>query len=508
MPVSQCVAAQNPSQEPARDPLAALLGDAFPAAMLESPCAGAAQDPSQELGRDPFAALLGGATCEATLRVCTGGGVALRLQAASNGGGCWRSALMRTSAGAGRFMLAASDVAAGTVVCEAPAHCVCAFEEWRKRACACCFQLATGRLTVRCADCEHAFYCSEECRRRHWARGSAGTAPHAHLCRALQRFAPLRKYGKSTANVLRLLFECLAVCHATEPPPEAVASDAMVGAGGEGAAAAVLLAAGSTPEASLAAAAEARSDAELHPARAPVELSAHERFRLFDALQHHPPSWSHPKEALEWAKACGVFRSVLAHAAWWTEPLPSDTELFALVSRLDSNIFGCFVRDGGALFGQACYLQAATFNHACAPNCSATSGVACMRIVADEHIPAGAQLSIAYIEVNRPREARRKLLQDHYNFACGCERCCAEAIAGGRAKLRYEGGGARRGRGGGGGRDSGAAAAVGGAGGGAGAADAVAVDGEGAPAPRTKKKAVVSGQPAAGKAAPWFEALA
>ena len=342
---------------------------------------------------DAFAAVLCRPRCEVTLRTAPSGHVSLRTSVVHAGDGCWRSARMGSSAAAGRFMVAASQIAPDDVVCDAPAYCVCTFEEWRKRVCASCFSLASGRLTVRCPNCEHAFYCSEQCRTRHRIEGSVGSAPHGRVCAALRRFAPLRKYGKSTANVLRLLLEALA-CRAD-------ATDA----------------------------ADAADTAD----------------GLFDALVHHPPHWSQPKEAQEWARVSAAFRTLLSRCDWWHAPPPSDDELFALVSRLDSNIFGCFVRDDGAIFGHACYLQAATFNHSCEPNCVAMRGVARMRIVAQEAVAAGEPLTISYIDANRPVHARRKDLSDHYHFTCDCPRCTAEAANGAvRTKLTYGGGGALR----------------------------------------------------------------
>ncbi|EOD10686.1 hypothetical protein EMIHUDRAFT_215475 [Emiliania huxleyi CCMP1516] len=149
---------------------------------------------------DAFAAVLCRPRCEVTLRTAPSGHVSLRTSVVHAGDGCWRSARMGSSAAAGRFMVAASQIAPDDVVCDAPAYCVCTFEEWRKRVCASCFSLGSGRLTVRCPNCEHAFYCSEQCRTRHRIEGSVGSAPHGRVCAALRCFAPLRKYGKSTAN--------------------------------------------------------------------------------------------------------------------------------------------------------------------------------------------------------------------------------------------------------------------------------------------------------------------
>mmetsp|Transcript_6074 Transcript_6074/g.14076 ORF Transcript_6074/g.14076 Transcript_6074/m.14076 type:complete len:174 (-) Transcript_6074:164-685(-) len=119
-----------------------------------------------------------------------------------------------------------------------------------------------------------------------------------------------------------------------------------------------------------------------------------------------------------------------------------DGELHALLSRLDCNIFGCFTRDGGPLCGHACYLTAAMFNHSCEPNCTATAGVKEMVIVTNQAIGSGSELTIAYTDVDKPLEARRKLLSTCYRFRCACGRCKREERGkerGVRPKQSYEG---------------------------------------------------------------------
>jgi len=266
---------------------------------------------------------------------------------------------------------------------------------------------------------------------------------------ALTKFAALRKFGKPTANVLRLLLEMFAIRYTSSSSlgkvPIDLEQSRHVEIPGIESLPPADCASHPTSPAVLSCPRDTWEQADSRQSL-PIGVVSILResmgpcSRLFDALQHHPPRWSHPKEALEWSRACAAFRTVLSHARWWdgvAHPLPSDADLHAMVSRLDSNIFGCFVRDGGPLFGHACYLQAATFNHSCSPNCSATSGVECIDIIADEEILEGEELCISYIDTNRPREARRKALKDHYNFDCMCRRCNTEALVGGRKKLRY-----------------------------------------------------------------------
>ena len=71
---------------------------------------------------------------------------------------------------------------------------------------------------------------------------------------------------------------------------------------------------------------------------------------------------------------------------------------------LDSNCFGCFVDDserdserlGGAqLFGHGCYPAASMFNHSCAPNCNASTGISLMQVTTDVELRRDEELCIA-----------------------------------------------------------------------------------------------------------------
>ena len=293
---------------------------------------------------DPYAA--GTAVVEAQIELDIGAGldngprVRVRLSTALLlCDGRWRGVSLRTTAGEGRHLVASRDLAAGTVVCTSPAYALSTFEEYKKRVCACCFTVAAGRLEHRCAACDQVYYCNASCRAAHAAHGAAGSLPHALTCPVLAALGPVRKCGgKSLQAVLRLVIEAIA-------------------------------------------------RRELEPGAAAG---------FFAALESHPPRRT-PKEASEWSRATEHFRRALAAST--SAPLAAaaaaidERELHELVSKVDSNCFGCFVpSDGGDRdvgFGHGVYLAASMFNHSCAPNCAATTGIDKMEIRTAAAVAAG-----------------------------------------------------------------------------------------------------------------------
>ena len=316
-----------------------------------------------------------------------------------------------------RYVQASQPLQAGDVVCCAAAHAVAVSEEWKRRICARCFTLADARLTVSCAACQQCWYCGDACQAQH-------QAAHEQVCPALQRWGQLKKTGKETMAVLRLLLEVLAREHSAIEQPAVI-------------------------------------DLEASPSS---ETPALPGAPSFMALQHHPARWDTPKEALDWARCCASFRNAVEACKWcpWLSsgdglptrsPPPSDAELHALTSRIDSNCFGIFRPAPGEsapktclgrnvdLLGRGVYLDAALFNHSCAPNCSVTAGALLLEVVVDEAVAAGEELCISYCETQQPLAARNRLLRTHYHFECACERCVAESSCGGGMKLSYHSGG-------------------------------------------------------------------
>lgn len=316
-----------------------------------------------------------------------------------------------------RYVVSDEPLSASATVCRAPAHVAAVSEEWKRRVCAHCFSVAEARMALCCAACQQCYYCGSECMDAH-------RAAHARLCPALERWTQLKKAGKDTMTVLRLLLEVLAMEHADV---------------------------------------DGTTTAAIPPKTSGADTVS------FAALQHHPASYDTPKEASDWAHCCASFRSVLEACSWcpWRKavgggderpppprPPPSDAELHALTSRIDSNCFGIFRPDTGDatpprtqrgrdidLLGRGVYLQAALFNHSCAPNCSVSAGARTLEVVLDEDVAAGEELCISYIDTQQPRAARQKALRAHYHFTCVCARCAAEGGPGGSAKLSYSSGG-------------------------------------------------------------------
>ena len=63
-----------------------------------------------------------------------------------------------------------------------------------------------------------------------------------------------------------------------------------------------------------------------------------------------------------------------------------------------------------------------------------------MQVTAETELARGEELCISYIDVNRPRAARRAELRNCYCFECGCSRCVREeGTAEHRDKLSYAG---------------------------------------------------------------------
>jgi len=373
---------------------------------------------------------------------------------AAPGRGRWLHSSLQYTETAGRFMVAPYALAPCTVVCTAPVHVLSVLEEWKKRVCASCFAVAPGRQTHSCAACDQAWYCSDACCARHTKVGGVGGVAHSLVCPALRKFPALKKLGKSNMAMLRLMLEVFARRHADTTK------------GGD-----------------------------------------------FDGLVHHPPSYAAPKEEREWGRACELFREALACCEWcpWrsgddgdSDKMPSDLELHAVLSRLDSNCFGCYTEDGGSVCGHGAYLAAAAFNHSCAPNCAASSGVGFMCVVTQQAVAAGEELTIAYADTNLPRAARQKYLKNCYCFDCACPRCEAEAAGVNKQKLSYNTGaggrGGQGGRGGGRGNKAGAGKQP------KGEAPAENVRPATAPArARSKPKPPRSGD---GGSDPWFASLA
>lgn len=76
-----------------------------------------------------------------------------------------------------------------------------------------------------------------------------------------------------------------------------------------------------------------------------------------------------------------------------------------------------------ALCSYILYGYAGLINHSCQPNVTWSSTTRSIRLVANEHIPANAELSIGYIHLELSKSERRDRLFKMYGFHCSCLRC-------------------------------------------------------------------------------------
>lgn len=110
--------------------------------------------------------------------------------------------------------------------------------------------------------------------------------------------------------------------------------------------------------------------------------------------------------------------------------LPSAPELEALLRAVRCNAFTTHDSELRPT-GIGLFPLAATLNHSCAPNAvvlfDGARGGARVRAVAA--VPAGDEVTIAYVDVAAPTPLRRAELLAGYDFACACRRCARYAAA-------------------------------------------------------------------------------
>ncbi|KAG8716240.1 hypothetical protein FRC11_006634 [Ceratobasidium sp. 423] len=90
--------------------------------------------------------------------------------------------------------------------------------------------------------------------------------------------------------------------------------------------------------------------------------------------------------------------------------------------------------------GSAFYRVSSYLTHSCAPNVAPSfhTGTSDLHLVANENIPAGTELTMAYVDVNQgpdetrleARRRRRQELARGWRFACECPRCLKEVDEG------------------------------------------------------------------------------
>lgn len=101
--------------------------------------------------------------------------------------------------------------------------------------------------------------------------------------------------------------------------------------------------------------------------------------------------------------------------------------------RLECNVFTLWTVDYERR-SMGLFPVARLLNHACAPNCVREQDGDDLRFTALADIPAGGALTFSYVPAAYGRAARRRLLRDYFQFACGCPRCAGDPAADERAR--------------------------------------------------------------------------
>ncbi|KAK9835062.1 hypothetical protein WJX81_008045 [Elliptochloris bilobata] len=128
------------------------------------------------------------------------------------------------------------------------------------------------------------------------------------------------------------------------------------------------------------------------------------------------------RAAPEWrvavSAACHELASAAAAAGGYAPGTPE--QLQDLAACVNTNAHGVgTANEANADMGLGLFPALSMLNHSCRPNCVFAGGEMHVR-----PIPAGAQLTVAYVNLLEPRAVRRAELAATKHFTCACERCC------------------------------------------------------------------------------------
>lgn len=281
------------------------------------------------------------------------------------------------------------------------------FENFKKRVCARCIRYnPSGAYSERCAACNQVWYCSTACATSH------ATEEHHITCRIYQ---DLRGLHKDEVAFLRCVVNILV-----------------------------------------------RRHLEMHNRgdhyRAVNFSGKRVSWSDVEVLCDHRESWA-SAERQAWKRvatvAVGALKaSPICSSSREVECMITEDNVLRLISQIESNSFAMLA--GNTAVGRCTnkflysafislineiilvlYPRASFFNHSCDPTCE--------RIVGDDmilqlktvrEVAAGDEVTISYIDENRPPSARRENLLSSYHFTCCCPRCVMET-EGGSAKYSY-----------------------------------------------------------------------
>jgi hypothetical protein len=262
--------------------------------------------------------------------------------------------------------------------------------------------------SVRCTGCSLR-YCAQACADAD-AGGADGLPRHKPFECAL--LARLHSSAEWDSPLVRLLVRLLTAVEADDAATVGARSCADVGL----------------------AVVAARLGAE--PSRAELRASD---VRLLDPCRARVPTGRYT-DVCATAKFVGrAWRKAAATVGAGAPAEPADVQ--GTLCRIMHNGFG--VRDSaGVEVGCALLPTASMFNHDCEPSCKVAAPLGgarasrCLEFVSTRAVSRGEQLTISYVDVALPREARRAKLKESYYFDCQCARCGLVVASGQHSKRR------------------------------------------------------------------------
>lgn len=104
----------------------------------------------------------------------------------------------------------------------------------------------------------------------------------------------------------------------------------------------------------------------------------------------------------------------------------SDKELVtSIFCKEETNSYGVWSKDG---VGLCLFAFASYFNHSCAPVLIRRENGSLLEFVAVDDLPAGTELTTAYLDIDQNLQARKEKLKSMFYFDCVCQRCTYETI--------------------------------------------------------------------------------
>lgn len=291
-------------------------------------------------------------------------------------------------------MITTKAIKTAEIVLTSDPYTVIANEVSIKNVCAYCFTFRGNDVEhdEHCDECEEAWYCNDECKKQHWE------SLHKVECPFMRKVREHELSSKFSKAKLRSLIRLLVK---RDLERQAEAQSAVQGAGS------------ASPDSPTD---RASTPASPSPADGTPTGRTGPKFIDVESLIAHDEDSEDDDEEKE----------ILAALKAVIEPRyigdSTDEYLLKLMSRSECNQFGLWSPEDD-LLGLSLHPSASFFNHSCIPNCySEWSGINLV-FKALYPIPAGAELTISYIDAHAPTRQRREELRNAYYFTCICPRC-------------------------------------------------------------------------------------